>query len=419
MYKKSKERGQAIVLIALAILGLVSLTALAIDGGNAFAENRQAQNAADSAAFSAALIKIRGGGTSDITTAVNNIAANNGFDVNDPDTSITINIPPQSGYYADCYSSDFNCYEYIQVIITSLTDTYFAPVIGITKTNVYAEAVVRAKAPETTVFFEGNAVVGLNPNTNSSGSYPCGFDSGNSNAADWKLTGGGIFSNGCAYSKNNDSVSLPTNPAKCVTTVGPAYNFTCMNTNQASSKYSTNDIQNIMPPTPACDNTAEGGYVVPSSPSSFTFTNGVYCVSDFDAFRQEDIVLDNATLYITDTNFDVKFAGQGGFAGNATTSGTYAGYYMIIAMSDTPCQRYQDNNVQSIEFRGNGVAGVVGTILAPTACIDFRGNANGATTHSQVIGYNVTSNGNAELDIQYDPEENAEAFVPPQIELAE
>ena len=59
------------------------------------------------------------------------------------------------------------------------------------------------------------------------------------------------------------------------------------------------------------------------------------------------------------------------------------------------------------------------TRLLTTACIDFRGNSNGAATHSQVIGYNVTSNGNASLQIHYDPEENAEAYVPPQIELAE
>jgi len=419
MYSKSKERGQAIVLIALAIVGIVSFTALAVDGGNNFAANRQAQNAADSAAFSAGLIKVRGGSSSAISTAVNNIAAMNGFDINDPETTVTINNPPQSGYYSDCYNSDFKCIEYIQVIITSEIDTFFAPVIGVTKTNVRGESVVRAKDPEKTVFFDGNAVVGLNPNTNNSGSYPCGFDSGSSNAADWTLSGGGIFSNGCAYSKNSGSVALPTSPAKCVTTVGPAYNFSCMNSNQASQKYTASDIQNLMPPAPACDDTAEGGYNVASSPSSFTFTDGIYCVSNFDAFRQEDVVLDNATLYITDTDFDLKFAGHGGFSGSASDSGLYEGFYMIIAMSNSPCQRYQDKNVQSIEFRGNGATGVTGTILAPTACIDFRGNANGAATHSQVIGYNVTSNGNASLQIHYDPEENAEAYVPPQIELAE
>ena len=44
------ERGQAIVLIAAAIVALIAITGLAVDGGLAFADRRQAQNAADSAA---------------------------------------------------------------------------------------------------------------------------------------------------------------------------------------------------------------------------------------------------------------------------------------------------------------------------------------------------------------------------------
>jgi hypothetical protein len=281
--------------------------------------------------------------------------------------------------------------------------------------NNCVEAIAKGSPPTTEVLFDGNAIVGLNPATSSHGSYPCGFDSGHSNAVEWKLTGGGIFSNGCAYSKNNDSVDLPD--GKCVTTVGPAYNFTCMQPNQSALKYSNADIAALMPPTPACDNTPQGGYVVPSNPSSFTFSNGIYCVSNFDAFRQKDIVLNDATLYVTDTDFDLKFAGHGGFAGTAPASGPYKGYYLVVAISSTPCERYQDKGVQSIEFRGHGDVGIVGTILAPTACIDFRGNSNGQADRTQVIGYNVTSNGNADLNIIYDAGDNAGTPIKPKIAL--
>ncbi len=44
-----KQRGQAIVIIAGALLALVALVALAIDGGNAYAQRRNAQNAVDGA----------------------------------------------------------------------------------------------------------------------------------------------------------------------------------------------------------------------------------------------------------------------------------------------------------------------------------------------------------------------------------
>src|SRR5512141_2701217 len=52
-----KERGQALVLIVFAIVGLIGLTGLAIDGGNAYSDRRHAQNAADTAALAAALSK--------------------------------------------------------------------------------------------------------------------------------------------------------------------------------------------------------------------------------------------------------------------------------------------------------------------------------------------------------------------------
>ena len=53
-----KERGQALVLIALAIVGLAAMAGLVIDGGNAFLDRRNAQSAADSAALTAALARV-------------------------------------------------------------------------------------------------------------------------------------------------------------------------------------------------------------------------------------------------------------------------------------------------------------------------------------------------------------------------
>jgi Flp pilus assembly protein TadG len=50
-----KERGQALIMIAFAAVGLFAFTALAIDGGAAFSKKRQAQNAADAASLAGAL----------------------------------------------------------------------------------------------------------------------------------------------------------------------------------------------------------------------------------------------------------------------------------------------------------------------------------------------------------------------------
>ena len=49
------ERGQALVLVALASIGLFAITGLAIDGSAKFSDRRHAQNAADTAAVAGAL----------------------------------------------------------------------------------------------------------------------------------------------------------------------------------------------------------------------------------------------------------------------------------------------------------------------------------------------------------------------------
>jgi hypothetical protein len=258
--------------------------------------------------------------------------------------------------------------------------------------------------------FNGNAIVGLKPNTGGE----CSFDSGNSNSAHWKVKGGGIFSNGCAYSKNNASVDL--DPGSCLTSVGTASGFTCMNANQSSQAIDyPADVLAIMPPNP-CDGTP-GDVGLPPPASGSYFANGVYCISDLDQYDKKDIVLENATLYVTDTTFDLKFAGGGGFYGTPSQGGDFEDYYMVVAYRNPPCPRFTSNNTQVIEWRGNGGGTFYGTVLAPSACLDIRGNGDPSGMHTQIIGYIVGSNGNAEVYINYDEDENHTIPINPVITL--
>ncbi len=52
--KKSSERGQTLVLVVIGFLVFVAVLALVLDGGNAYAARRQAQNAADAGALAGA-----------------------------------------------------------------------------------------------------------------------------------------------------------------------------------------------------------------------------------------------------------------------------------------------------------------------------------------------------------------------------
>src|SRR5512138_3705007 len=88
MKLRSRERGQALILIAFGAVALFGFTALAIDGSRVFSDRRNAQNAADTAALAAALAKIRGDNYSD---AAFNRAASNGY-ANDADSNVEVHL---------------------------------------------------------------------------------------------------------------------------------------------------------------------------------------------------------------------------------------------------------------------------------------------------------------------------------------
>ncbi len=402
MEMKTTEKGQTLVLIALAAIGLFAFAALAIDGSRAFSDKRHAQNAADTAALAGALAYTHG---SDIQTAAQNRATSNGYDggtMNDVTITIT-DIATGSGICPGNVSG-----KEITVTIVSNINTTFARVIGRNLITNAVTATTRGCAYHIDPLFYGSAIVGLKPNIGGD----CSFDSGTSNSAHWKVEGSGLFSNGCAYAKNNGSVTLDS--GDCMTSVGTGSGFTCIQHPAYSINY-PEDVLAIMPPNP-CDGTP-GDVGLPPPASGSTFTDGVYCISDLDAYDSKDIVLDNATLYVTDPTFDLKFAGGGGFSGTPTQSGDYEDYYMVVAYNSNPCPGFTSNNTQVIEWRGNGGGAFYGTILAPSACLDIRGNGDPAGMHSQIIGYIVGSNGDADVYVNYQEAENHQTPVNPTITL--
>lgn len=75
----SRERGQVLVLFALALVAIVAMTGLVLDGGSAFVQRRGMQNVADSAAMSAGYAYAMGGDLNAATVAARSTAASNGY----------------------------------------------------------------------------------------------------------------------------------------------------------------------------------------------------------------------------------------------------------------------------------------------------------------------------------------------------
>ncbi len=167
MKKYRRERGQALVLIVLAIVGMLGFAALAVDVGRVFAERRRAQNAADAAAFAAALAGSPITGAAARQTAAET-EAEKSLGLNDYVDSGAINVdnggkieievwtPPISGVYEGQV-------DYYQVIIHQEVDKVFAQFVfsGLMKFTV--EAVTNSA--NAAGMFEGSALVATSPDS--------------------------------------------------------------------------------------------------------------------------------------------------------------------------------------------------------------------------------------------------------------
>jgi hypothetical protein len=128
-----------LVLFALALVGIMAMAGLLIDGGMAWANRREAQAAADTAALAAAQAAVN---ATDPTAAGQAIAATNGFPADLVDCSgvtqagqgVVVNRPPSSGPNA----GDDN---FVEVVTTRAYHTTFAATVGQTCWLVSARAV--------------------------------------------------------------------------------------------------------------------------------------------------------------------------------------------------------------------------------------------------------------------------------------
>jgi len=415
MVHRKTERGQALILITFAIIGLIALTGLTVDGGIAYSERRTAQNAADSAAFAAALAHSRG---QNLTQAANNVALTNGYDNNgSTNTVVVTNVNSPSG---ECPAGTTNNKD-ITVTITTVTETSFSNLVGIQQVTNTVTATTRSCGTYVAPIFDGNAIVSLAPSGK-------GFDA--TGTPGWTINGGGIFSNSTScpsvYRNGAATVSLPGGHG--ITTPGCAQGLSGIPTNSGSGvpQYSWNQYKSLLPRTPACNGTATkvNGVWQPQSGADgstvafsgdMVFSSGLYCVTNSPGPFHGQISGTGVTFYITSSNFNMKFNGGGNLTATAPVAGDYAGVLMYLA----PQVDANGNLVQTqaIDMRGNGNAAFIGSIIAPSANVTMFGNSGTEGFKSQIIGYRVDTGGNADINISYNAGQNYQAAQPIEIKL--
>lgn len=465
--KLSNERGQALILITLAAIGLFAIAGLAIDGSAKYADRRHAQNAADAAAMAGALELARNETPNpDVWNIVaQNVAIENGFD--DDHLRSDVWVYQCSDDRLDPISLRYNtpvetcgAYEgrsdYIQVVILSYVDTYFARVIGINRTTNAVQAVTRWQPDGE--FYDGHLIVALNPDPCSGGgadgNVTLGTAGGGGSEAVINLDGGGIHVNsdgsGCGMnlvgcptisidgnlgSSGSGNINLENSSATCTDKLDmPAPSF-----NQ--DQY---DFPPRMPPEPdecvapngtwSNDDTftaispsgdpytgltilQPGRYneFPPKSGGGFTVHDhvfmvpGIYCVNDTIKTVDNKLWLegDNVTIYIRP---GYKFSYEGGTIElSATTDpGPYKGFVIIVASDFT-------GTPENCKIDGNSYNSFTGTIFAPYCNLTINGGSAATSYNAQIIAYTVKLVGSASIDLYYD--KNKTAHEDPEVGL--
>jgi Flp pilus assembly protein TadG len=405
MKKKSSEKGQALIVIALTAIILFSFAALAIDGSVVFSDRRHAQNAADTAALAAALAKVRGQA---YTTAATSRAASNGYDNNGTTNIVQVNNPPVDGTYSGNS-------EYIQVKITSHVNTYFARVIGRSEVINHVEALTRTTPSTIASMYGGSAVVGLDP----SGCKAVQFN-GNANMT---ITGSGIYVNSTCTPNafNNDSGSSGILTTPCLQTVG-GYEYTLgkVQVTQAGCLHN-NVTPMVTPPYPniTCGTqtaTKSGNTLSPGNwsgafpPNGVTnLQSGVYCVSNgnFQVNGGDTLIGHGVVIYMID-GF-VKWNGGATIQLDAPTQGEFAGLLLYLPPT----------NSNVVVVNGNGDSHIVGSIWAPTSTITVEGGGGSSGLQCQFLGWHVNLSGSSNTNIDFQANLNYQPPIPPTVQLTQ
>lgn len=445
------EKGQALILIVLAAVGLFGIVGLAIDGSAKFSDRRHAQNAADTAAMAGALELARNR-TSNWTNVARNVAANNGYDgslggTNQVWVYTCDNIPSSSPVNCGPYNGNDN---YVQVAITSDVNTYFARVIGINQTHNTVSAVAYVAKEEPLA--RGDSIVALNPNPGCPGSFIVG-GSGTIN-----LSGGGMFVNGtnsdCVWEQSGCNVTVNVtgtnwqgDPAAITSAGGSIDEDACTDDKIIAIMSEEGDPIDFPPEMPAepaeCDVNHPGHWNNDTTYTEYSAAGelytgltilepgrynefppksgggnvvydhifmkpGIYCVNDSIKTVNTKLWLEgvDVTIYIRP---GYKFSYEGGTIDlSATRTGPYAGYVMIVATDFT-------GSPEDCKIDGNTSNSFTGTIFAPYCNLTINGGSADTSYNAQIVAFEVKLSGNNVINFSYDPDVNR--WTKPQVGL--
>ena len=423
------EGGQAVVLIAVTLLGLIMMVGLAIDAGQLYVARRTAQEAADAGAYAGAVVhyqRLIAGNTIDTPAAIAAAyadAALNGFVDGVGNVTVVARVPT-TGLYAGNT-------RYVEVIITEQVRTSIVPGGALTLVSVRA---VAGTEPLNNQY----AIMALD--RSASGSQPALNVEQNGRV---DLSGGGILVNStrtpAADNNGTNNVTYSNCSTPCYTDVAGTVEGTWPNPRPGQPQEPDPFAGTNPPSIPACAKDGNTSCLFNSLPNGSTVTldPGVYTVriqyagntviimrpgvyilkagidlaGTSDAFTTDksgtpppptaSCVMSPTTdcgifLYNTKTNYPtaggtcgpINLQGNAAVKLSAPNSGDYKNF---LVYQDPAC-------TAEMKIGGNGVFEGNGTIYLPSAHFRFDGN-NATLTGSQLVAKTVDiQTGNITID---------------------
>lgn len=416
MKTQKSEKGQALVLIILSIVGLFGFAALAVDGGQLYAERRRAQSAVDAAALAAAY-EVENGANDPLWVAEDMVFDNGGYETNGVDTWVEVYNPPIDGPYMLCdyCNNNFDANEYFQVKITRKLNPVFMQILGNSLSMFTVEAVSHARP--ITSLSPGDAVHALSTDEDAL-----------TTKGNVKLTinGGNLRSNGKGVKDGNATASFITvNEAAIYTALG------WKNSNKVTPKPKQDDALFVaFPPAPDCNipagtstTTGNGskasttltpgyyasGIKIPNG--KIIFEPGMYCIKGDLDVSGGDVTGDGVFFVLL--NGGMKVNGNSLVTlkrPNDLLDGAGNQWGGMLIYAPLP-------NASTLDITGGNNTSYMGTIFAPAGFCDVGGNAEVMGLSAQVVCDKIRFHGTPSIDITYKEQQNYR--TPPMVELTQ
>lgn len=423
------EGGQAVVLIAVTLLGLIMMVGLAIDAGQLYTARRSAQEAADAGAYAGAVVhyqRIVAGNAIDTSAAIAaaySDAALNGF-VDGVGSVTVVARVPTSGIYSGNS-------RYVEVIITEQVKTSIVPGGALTLVSVRAVAGTEPLNNQYAIMALDRSAGGPQPALN--------VDQNGLVA----LSGGGILVNStrtpAADNNGNNNITYSGCSTPCYTDVAGTVEGTWPSARTGQPQEPDPFAGTTPPSIPACArdgntsclfNSLPNGSTVYLDPGVYTvriqyagnttiimrpgvyiLKNGLDLAGTSDAFTTDksgsppppaaSCVMSGVSdcgifFFNTTQNYpsaggtcaSINLQGNAAVKLSAPNSGTYKNF---LVYQDPAC-------TAEMKIGGNGVFEGNGTIYLPSAHFRFDGN-NATLTGSQLVAKTVNiQTGNITID---------------------